>query len=75
MAASVSAKTAEYVVGEIARYWTPSLELADKALSAVSGALKATKDGAQQAKLRRDLDKLLERRLTLELDEALARRT
>ena len=74
MAGSVSAKTAEYVTGEVARYWAPSLELADKALGAVSDALKRTKDGAQQAKLRRDLDKILERRTVLKLEQDLVRR-
>lgn len=74
MSPSVSAREAEYVTGLCARYWTPSVELADKALSAVSATIKRTKDGAQLVKLRQDLDSILERRLTLELDEALTRK-
>lgn len=74
VAPSVSARTAEYVTGEAARYWTPSLELADKALSAVSDAIKLTKDGTQRAKLRRDLDMILERRTVLKLEQDLVRK-
>lgn len=71
---SVSARAAEYVVGEAARYWAPSIELTDRALNAVAAAVKRTSDVAQRAKLRRDLDRILERRMVLELEQALLRR-
>lgn len=75
MSPSVPTRQNQYVVGEAARYWVPSLELADKALSAIADAAKRTSDGKQRAKLQRDLDRLLERRLCLELDQVLTRRT
>lgn len=75
MPPSVPVRQDQYVVGEAARYWAPSLELADKALSAVAAAVKRTADSRQRAKLQRDLDRLLERRLHLELDRAVGRRT
>lgn len=74
MPPSVSARAADYVIGEVARYWAPSLELTDRALSAVAAAIKRTDDGTQLAKLRRDMDKILDRRMVLELEQTLVTR-
>lgn len=74
MPPSVSARQEQYVVGEASRYWTPSVELADKAMVGVVAAIKRTGVGPQQDKLRRDLDMLLERRMVLDLEQALVRK-
>jgi hypothetical protein len=74
MALSARTRQEEYVVGEVARYWAPSIVLADRALSAIAAAIKRTDDSAQLAKLSRDLDRCLERRLVLELEQAVVRK-
>lgn len=74
MPPSVSTREAQYVCGECSNYWTPSLELADRALTAIAAALKRTDDDTRQARLRRDLDAVLERRMILELEWALKRK-
>lgn len=71
---SISTRQEQYVCGECNNYWTPSLELADKALSTIAAALKRTDDDVRQARLRRDLDAVLERRMILELEWALKRK-
>lgn len=74
MPPSVSARQEQYVVGESARFWCPSVDLADKALIAVAATIKRTGVGPQQDKLKRDLDLLLEKRMVLDLEQALVRK-